>query len=41
VLEHFKMSFLYYVNILVVANLVGALAPWPPDSRTAGAAPTW
>jgi MFS family permease len=36
VLEHYKMSFLYYVNILVVANLVGAFG-----SLAAGLADRW
>ncbi|MBO3749049.1 MFS transporter [Streptosporangiaceae bacterium NEAU-GS5] len=36
ILEHFKMSFTYYVNMLVVANLVGAFA-----SLAAGLADRW
>ncbi|GLY74178.1 MFS transporter [Actinoallomurus iriomotensis] len=36
VLEHFKMSFIYYVNILVLANLVGAFG-----SLAAGLADRW
>jgi MFS family permease len=36
VLEHFKMSFLYYVNILVISNLVGAFG-----SLAAGLADRW
>jgi MFS family permease len=36
VLEHYQMSFLYYVNILVVANLVGAFG-----SLAAGLADRW
>src|SRR4051794_33741214 len=36
VLAHYKMSFLYYVNILVVANLVGAFG-----SLAAGVADRW
>jgi len=35
-LEHYKMSFTYYVNMLVVANLVGAFA-----SLAAGLADRW
>ena len=36
VLEHYKMSFLYFVNILVIANLVGAFG-----SLAAGLADRW
>jgi MFS family permease len=36
ILAHFKMSFTYYVNMLVVANLVGAFA-----SLAAGLADRW
>jgi MFS family permease len=36
VLAHFKMSFIYYVNILVVANLVGAFG-----ALAAGVADRW
>ncbi len=36
ILGHYKMSFLYYVNVLVVANLVGAFG-----SLAAGVADRW
>ncbi len=36
VLAHYKMSFLYYVNVLVIANLVGAFG-----SLAAGLADRW